>query len=398
MRIRIIGVVLIGLILWDPIGVIRGQTQPPSREFSHVLQAYARDLALLTDDRQALELFVLRVGAILDLKEAAGLLTPGSSVADKSGAAPLTANLEPRRQATDLIKELAAWRLTLALLTAAEAEPGALKSLLPEADRQLQWLTSDGRRSHLRQAWRLASTIAAIPRPEPGQPAMSSEYHAYVEVIDHAHPRLTGPDDSWLAIAEREGAEGVLTRLARAGEERSDPQRLAFASRYFAERLRPALTAHLVALAIRAVAEAERAAQDLALRLRSMADALREQRGLARLCGTWQWTVHNHQNHAEHKMIISFPPPGADPGPGIRPARILVAGDTVYLRWEFERGVVQEDSLLFSGEGQRLEGTFANSAGPWGGITAKRMSTCGPAGTADQGAPRRGKPVPRQGH
>ena len=57
------------------------------------------------------------------------------------------------------------------------------------------------------------------------------------------------------------------------------------------------------------------------------------------------------------------------------PAEIVVLGDVVYLRWEAE-GRVQEDSLLLSKEGQRLEGTFVNNAGGWGAITGKRTAAC----------------------
>ena len=50
-------------------------------------------------------------------------------------------------------------------------------------------------------------------------------------------------------------------------------------------------------------------------------------------------------------------------------------GDTIFLRWEFQIGY-QEDSLLFIRDGQRLEGSFTNSAGAWGSITGKRTSSC----------------------
>jgi hypothetical protein len=55
----------------------------------------------------------------------------------------------------------------------------------------------------------------------------------------------------------------------------------------------------------------------------------------------------------------------------------VVLGDVVYLRWEGD-GKVQEDSLLFSKEGQRLEGTFVNSQGGWGSISGKRTAACTP--------------------
>jgi hypothetical protein len=103
-------------------------------------------------------------------------------------------------------------------------------------------------------------------------------------------------------------------------------------------------------------------------------DSVRLRRGLARLCGSWQWTIHNHQNHGEQKLTVSFPSPSAVPEQG-GPAEIVVLGDLVYLRWE-AGGRVQEDSLLFSKEGQRLEGTFVNNMGGWGSVTGKRTTGC----------------------
>jgi hypothetical protein len=38
--------------------------------------------------------------------------------------------------------------------------------------------------------------------------------------------------------------------------------------------------------------------------------------------------------------------------------------------------VIQEDSLLFTGEGQRVEGSFVNSSGAWGSIMGKRTAAC----------------------
>lgn len=108
-------------------------------------------------------------------------------------------------------------------------------------------------------------------------------------------------------------------------------------------------------------------------RLYNWKDQVRQQRGLTRLCGTWQWSIHNHQNHREEKTAVIFAPPGI--ASSTSPAEIIVLGDSVYLRWETRAGV-QEDSLLFSGEGQRLEGTFVNTAGGWGAITGKRTATC----------------------
>ena len=113
-------------------------------------------------------------------------------------------------------------------------------------------------------------------------------------------------------------------------------------------------------------------------RIRSWKDRVRGLNGQARLCGTWQWTIHNHQqNHREQKLSLLFPPAGqAKPAlPGL--VETVVLGENVYLRWE-ANGQVQEDSLQFSKEGQRLEGSFVNSQGGWGSISGKRTAGCPP--------------------
>jgi hypothetical protein len=113
-------------------------------------------------------------------------------------------------------------------------------------------------------------------------------------------------------------------------------------------------------------------------RIRNWKDRVRGLRGQARLCGTWQWIVHNHQrHHQEQKLSLLFPPAGYPQAtlPGL--VETIVLGENVYLRWEID-GRVQEDSLQFSKEGQRLEGTFVNSQGGWGSISGKRTSSCTP--------------------
>ena len=113
-------------------------------------------------------------------------------------------------------------------------------------------------------------------------------------------------------------------------------------------------------------------------RIRNWKDRVRGLRGQARLCGTWQWIVHNHQqHHQEQKLSLLFPPAGNTQAtlPGL--VETIVLGENVYLRWEID-GRVQEDSLQFSKEGQRLEGTFVNSQGGWGSISGKRTAGCTP--------------------
>jgi hypothetical protein len=146
-----------------------------------------------------------------------------------------------------------------------------------------------------------------------------------------------------------------------------------------AEALKPAAADDHAAIAVAAghlTQEAGLQAMTEWWRLRTWKDRVRLTRGQSRLCGTWQWVIHNHQRHHEEtKLSLIFPPAGKD-GPGIPGlSEVIVLGDAVYLRWETE-GKTQEDSLLFSKEGQRLEGTFVNSQGGWGSISGKRTASC----------------------
>lgn len=111
--------------------------------------------------------------------------------------------------------------------------------------------------------------------------------------------------------------------------------------------------------------------------LKTWKDRVRATRGRTRLCGTWQWVIHNHQNHQEQKVSMLFPPIGQEKTVPYLPAEMQVLGDAIYLRWETQ-GRVQEDSLLFIKDGTRIEGSFINNTGGWGSITGKRTSDCRP--------------------
>ncbi len=106
-------------------------------------------------------------------------------------------------------------------------------------------------------------------------------------------------------------------------------------------------------------------------------ERIRQTRGQARLCGTWQWIVHNHQNHGEQKATMTFPPAGQVSADSITPAESIFAGDAIYLRWE-QNGRIQEDSLLFIKDGARIEGSFVNNTGGWGAISGKQLTGCRP--------------------
>ncbi len=106
-------------------------------------------------------------------------------------------------------------------------------------------------------------------------------------------------------------------------------------------------------------------------------ERVRQAKGQSRLCGTWQWTVHNHQLHGEQKSTVLFPPPGQASSHAATPAEMIILGDAIYLRWE-QNGQIQEDSLLFIKDDAKLEGSFINNTGGWGPIDAKRTAACQP--------------------
>jgi len=250
--------------------------------FVSIIERHAQPLTAVASDADALTLFSSQLASALNL----------------------SASLAPDQQqtASQLVAELAAWRLAAAVRKAADADDqAALPPLFQSITAQRNWLLGNDRFPALNRVLTFSETLQA-----------------------------------------------------------GDPARMA----------------HLAGLAFRAEAEAERNAWLLWDRLLSWNEHLKAQKAAARLCGTWQWTIHNHKNHQEHKTAIVFLPPGTPAPPDMpQPAKMVVMGDAVYLRWDFQRGY-QEDSLLFVKEGRHLEGTFMATTGDWGAITGKRIAGC----------------------
>ncbi|MDH5738911.1 MAG: hypothetical protein OEY77_01145 [Nitrospira sp.] len=133
----------------------------------------------------------------------------------------------------------------------------------------------------------------------------------------------------------------------------------------------------LLLVAQRTAFEASRQATKAWWDIHGWKDRIRQAKGLARLCGTWQWTIHNHQNHGDQKAVVMFPPAGYTSANAATPAETIVLGDAIYLRWE-QNGRIQEDSLLFIKDDAKIEGSFVNNAGGWGSISGKRTAACQP--------------------
>jgi len=212
-------------------------------------------------------------------------------------------------------------------------------------------------------------------------------FSTFARHFDQTYP-LVGFPNSWVSLLEKKGLDALTIRFNEFWETQpinaSSPERTLeippehqkdYMDFYLKTRLLPVFVSHLMAQSIRLQARAEQQAEQSWIRLKKWNESDQRRRALTRLCGNWQWTVHNHLNHQDHKMPLSFSP-SSQPIPGQpQPDLIIMNGDTVYLKWIFPSGF-QEDSLLLSNRDQRLEGTFTNSHGPHGNISGKRLSTC----------------------
>ncbi len=353
--------------------------------FPDILQKTDAQLASIGSEAEALAVFSSRLISLLrlaDSKELASALSATAQSGTGAGRSSPVAADELSGAAVRLTGELAAWRLARLLKEAADGpDLPKLRTVLSLSESHKRWLLAG--RDSLRQVLKLAEVLSEFGNHHKTDVLLSGLDPAYAAYLDRAYPRLTGPDSSWVALAEREGPGGILRRLYEfwgqtnpAGAGRAEPSdKEAQASLYIASRLLPVLSAQTVASAIRAESLAEQQVRAEWVKLQTWGEKRLEKKALARLCGTWQWVVHNHKNHQEHKMMMRFDPPEAPGSSQPRPTKIVVLGDSVYLRWEFQGGY-QEDSLLFAGEGQRLEGTFVNSAGAWGSIAGKRVAPC----------------------
>ncbi|WP_447863134.1 hypothetical protein [Nitrospira calida] len=355
----------------SPISTGRG-TLAELPDFEQVVRSHADALAAVNSDAEAQAVFVTTIGSALGLNDVIGALST-KRLARKPFAESVYQELS--RTSTRLIAELAVWRAAVSALQAA-IEPSRWRTLEQELSQQQAWIVQTTGRQALGSLVAVAQVLAAFPLTEDHTGLVPGRFSDYAAQLDQRFPALVGPS-SWLSLAEQHGIAAIRERLwdVPAIRDREPAEQQALAARYVESRLRPVLLTHLRALAGLAQAEASRSVFDQWLRLRLWKETVREQRGLARLCGTWQWTIHNHQNHHEQKLSLVFPPPGSTAGNGPRPAEVVVLGDAVYLRWE-SGGHLQEDSLLFSKEDQRLEGTFVNTAGGWGSISGKRTAGC----------------------
>ncbi len=306
--------------------------------------------------------------------------------------------VSPRKQHTldmqddilALVAHMITSRLAISIRTTSQQENGEktprfIKDTIPG----YQWAQTQTLAPSITRALsfntHLSEYIASVPflskRPQ--------NFNALARYVEQRYPELTGSSESWVDLLEQGNTSTISERLSeywsqenlegQIPESTSEPydQTLidAHAHYYIWTRLWPIFRTHLTALTIQAEAEAVQSARQSLNNLIAMKSGKVARNGTSRICGTWHWTVHNHQNHGDHKMTIVLGKTSQPPNPQPQPTEIKVNGDTVYLFWKFPRGY-QEDSLLISNNDKRLEGTFVNSLGPYGSIMGKRISSC----------------------
>jgi len=206
-----------------------------------------------------------------------------------------------------------------------------------------------------------------------------SQFEKLYNQIDSTSSRQT-----WISLFNDLGFKGIQAKLEEYWPQHdqqdlqfpvSNSLKQSYIQNYIESRLFPIFHAHLLTQAIQAEAQAYSVAWESWNHMQQWQQQEHTHRAMRRLCGTWKWIIHNHQNHGDHKTTMTFTPPGQSTPSQIQPSTILIHGDTVYLKWTFPQGI-QEDSLLLSNRDTRLEGTFTNSLGPHGSISGQRLSPC----------------------
>ena len=338
-------------------------------DFADFLQD--KDPRIVASDKAATAFFLKTFGPSLELSR--GLLqhrrTPPPLPKE------LTQHLSP------FVTNLATWHLTHDLLTAlAQGKTSLIQAILEQRQRQIEWLKQG--QPDLPDLLALVKTIAQLQPPARSQP-LSPYDTVFTQFLHEQYSDWTGTPDSWLTLAQTEGATGVRKRLRNSWDRRpardnrhEEPDPTPSINRFIRQSFLPIATAHVKAGLLQLQVKNERQAWTTWQAIQEWSNNRKNEQGLRRLCGTWQWLIHNHQNHGDHKTIMVYPPPSQYHRMDPQPATIRVQGDTVYIRWEFPRGIVQEESLLFGEKDQLLSGTFVNNLGPNGNITGRRIKPC----------------------
>lgn len=288
--------------------------------------------------------------------------------------------------ALDFTKSFALWQQVDVLQTVEKHHNlDDMEQWLKMVQTNPQWAFSNIPASLLKDVDGLVKTLTFFSRKASPSLHASEEYHAFAAFLDQRYTDLIDREDSWVHLAIQGQTEKLESRFDSYWEEfpESPLEKDSSSTRYFKSRIQSILHSRLIRLSQQIKMKAEIIGRQAWKELSTWKETWSHQRGLLRLCGTWKWIIHNHQNHADHKMTLTFPHPYEKDSSEILPATIVTIGDLVYFRWEF-RGGIQEDSLLFSKKDMRLEGSFRNSTGPHGNVSGSKIKSCHYPSHSDQ--------------
>ncbi len=290
-------------------------------------------------------------------------------------------------QMVTLAQEIAIWHYTTTLEQRLDRETEHILSDHQEPSQaHLSWLQEFSQQTPFNRVFMLAETYFKLATPETSTMEDLPYFSLYAQYLNQTYPPWKKGNPGLLGIAEKEGAQGILQRLQEywAKTPSSGPDnsissatnRAQYAARYLHQHYLPYHQAYLQTALLKLQRDSQHHARAVWEALRQWKIDQKQKKGLMRLCGTWQWLIHNHQNHGDHKTVMVYPPPSQYDRMDPKPAKIQVQGDTVFIRWEFPRGIIQEESLLLSEKDRALAGTFVNNMGPNGNITARRVKPC----------------------
>ena len=348
-------------------------------DFADLLRKTGPQTHTIASDKEATAFFLKTFGASLELPK--GLL----QTAHRHNRPTLPKGAT--RHLSLFMVNLATWHLTNDLLTALnQKEMPTMQSILDNRQQQIGWLEQTGSQPDLPDILALVTTIAQLQPSKPITHPLSPRYSLFTQFLHEHYPDWIGTPDSWLTLAQTEGPAGVRKRLQEYWDHQSNQNgrhkkylqadSAPSINRFLQQSFLPTATAYVQAALLQLHVRNEQQAWRHWQAMQQWSNDQKNEKGLRRLCGTWQWLIHNHQNHGDHKTVMVYPPPSQYHRMDPQPATIQVRGDTVYIRWEFPRGIVQEESLLLSEKDQLLSGTFVNNLGPNGNITGRRLKPC----------------------
>ena len=286
-----------------------------------------------------------------------------------------------------LAKEIAIWHFASEVeKQLALKEHSMVTPLNPSVDHSFNWLVNSPNSRPFHEVLSLTNTYLELKQFSISENEELPQFAEYVQNLQNKYPTWKNHNDRLFAIAKKEGSSGIIQRL-QGYWERKTPKNVpkipvapaiqkSYSSQYLQQHYLPLHKAYLLTALVRLQMETKQHAWAFWNELQRWKIDQKNKRDLLRLCGTWQWLIHNHQNHGDHKTIMIYPPPSQYDRMDPKPVKIQVQGNTVYIRWEFPRGIVQEESLLFSEKDQLLSGTFVNNLGPNGSITGRRVKPC----------------------